>query len=289
MLKEQQLNENVNLHIRDKVNNLDPIYFKGDIDSLILHINLNGSNKHKSLVCDYSGEVKDNHTYIDTLNHYEGLYNIDADEHKQFISLFIKKDYLYTLLPKSHLSEDIFKFFESNKSGKTISNQKTNFKTQVLAWEIFNSPYDNNLDKLYIEAKALELIHTEFNILFKEKGNKQNIIKLSSQDKEAIYLAKEILSQQLHNPPSIAQLAKSVAINELKLKTGFHRFFNQTPYNISIEYRLQEAKRLLNESELNINEIALKIGYKYVQSFSNAFTKRFGVRPKELMKHRKYY
>ena len=289
MLKKEKLNENISLIIRDKIEHNNPIYFKGDLDSLSLSISLSGTSNHKSLVCDYCGEIMSNHTYLDIINHYEGHCNINADIIKQFISLDIKKDYLHTLLPQNSLSEDIFNFFEGKKSGKNISAKKTNFKTQTLAKEILNSPYNSSLDKLYIEAKALELIYTEFSTLFKEKETTKNIIKLSSQDKEAIYHAKELLSKQIHNPPTIAQLAKSVAINELKLKTGFHKYFNETPYNISLEYRLQEAKKLLKKSDMNINEIALKVGYKYVQSFSNAFVKRFGIRPKELMKSRKYY
>ena len=71
-----------------------------------------------------------------------------------------------------------------------------------------------------------------------------------------------------------------VAINELKLKIGFHKYFNTTPYNLLIEYRLQEAKRLLIASELNINEISKKVGYKYAQNFTKAFGDRFGMPPK---------
>jgi len=52
---------------------------------------------------------------------------------------------------------------------------------------------------------------------------------------------------------------------------------------------MQKAKILLKESEYNINEIALLVGYSYAQNFSNAFLKRFGIRPKEIMKTRKYY
>ena len=52
---------------------------------------------------------------------------------------------------------------------------------------------------------------------------------------------------------------------------------------------MQEAKKLLEQSEYDINEIALKTGYKYSYNFSNAFIKRFGIRPKDLMKNRKYY
>jgi len=161
-------------------------------------------------------------------------------------------------------------------------------KTQTLAYDILNSPYTNKLDKLYIESKVLELIHNELATLLSEK-DENTTIKFSKQDKEAIYHAREILLNSLSNPPSMKELAKIVAINDLKLKMGFRKFFNQTPYSISLEYRLQEAKKLLQTSEMNINEIAEHIGYKHATNFSNIFYKKFGIRPKELMKSRKYY
>ena len=193
-------------------------------------------------------------------------------------------------MPKSKLSEDIIEFFQSNKSAKRLSAKKTNFKTKTLAMEIFNSPYESTLDKLYLEAKSLELIYMEFSNFFYEKENTQNIIKLSNQDKEAIHHAKEILLQNLSNPPSIKELARMVAINELKLKVGFNKLFNQTPYSVSLEYRLQEAKKLLSQTnDYNISEIAKLVGYKYASNFTQAFYKRFGIPPKELMKNREYY
>ena len=289
MLKTEQINKHITLFKRDSIGKSKPLYCKENMNALGIHINIRGKANFQSLVCEYCGETSNGQTGIGLVNQYEGYCNIDADPNRQFIEICIKKDLLHELLPQTDLSKQIFKFFETTKTGKDISVKKTNFKTQALAKEIFNSPYTTELDKLYMEAKTLELIHTELAILFKERDNKTNIIKLSSKDKEAIYYAKEILSKRIDNPPSIAELSKSVAINELKLKTGFHKFFNETPYNISLEYRLQEAKKLLETSEYNINEIALKVGYKYVQSFSNAFYKKFGVRPKELMKSRKYY
>jgi AraC-like DNA-binding protein len=289
LLEKKQINKHITLFKRDSLGKSEPLYCKGNIDALGIHINIKGKANFKSLVCEYCGEVLNGHTGIGLVNHYEGYCNIDADPNRQFIEICIKKDLLYKLLPQTHLSKQIFKFFESAKTGKDISIKRTNFKTQTLAKEIFDSPYTSELDKLYVEVKTLELIHTEFNTLFKERDHKANIVKLSSKDKEAIYYAKEILSKRIDNPPSIAELAKNVAINELKLKMGFHKFFQETPYNISLEYRLQEAKRLLEKSELNINEISSKVGYKYVQSFSNAYLKRFGVRPKDMMKSRKYY
>jgi len=266
-----------------------PVYYKEKLDSLCLQINLKGASTHRSLVCEYTGKNLQNYTNIDIINTYEGCVSTELNKEYKFLEIFIKKKYLYDLLPKHSLSEDIFNFFESSKCGKNLSNKLTTLKSKTIANDVFNIPFSGHLKKLYFESKTLELVYEQLFPLFEEKYKIKNIIKLSEQDKEAIYYAKYILSQNLQNPPSIKELSRLVSLNELKLKIGFHEFFNETPYNLSLEYRLKEAKKLLESSEYNISEISEKIGYKYIGSFSNAFYKRFGVRPKDIMKSRKYY
>ena len=93
----------------------------------------------------------------------------------------------------------------------------------------------------------------------------------------------------MKNPPSIIELSRQVKLNEFKLKHGFKKAFNTTPYNFLLEYKLQEAKQMLKDGDMNVSEVAFELGYKQVHGFSNAFYKRFGIRPKDIMKTSKYY
>jgi len=260
-------------------------------EGIIILVNIGGERKFTSLVDEYKACPKKLHTNIDMVNGYtEGIASVPDNTNVQYISLMVKRDYLMEILPKEKEYKYLLDFFDGKTLLENLSHSKVSPRTQSLAYEILTTPYKDSLDKLYIESKVLELLHAEIKQLF-VSDNKyiKDSVKFSNQDKEAIYYAKEILSKNISNPPSIKELCKIVAINELKLKKGFHKFFNETPYSVSLEYRLQKAKQLLETSDYNINEISLEIGYKYVQSFSNAFYKRFGLRPKELMKSRKYY
>lgn len=89
--------------------------------------------------------------------------------------------------------------------------------------------------------------------------------------------------------PDLPTLAKKVAINEFKLKYGFKQLFNTTVGQMILDQRMFYAKKLLETSEYSVSEVAFYTGYKYQQSFSNAFTQFFGICPKDLMKTRKYY
>jgi len=261
-----------------------------NLEGMIIFVNLENQGGYTSLIDDLTIQPKKQHTVMGLLNgHTEGLVYYPKNANMKYLSLLLKKEYLFQILSHNNIPKPIYKFFDSKAIGQNYSHKKTNPKTQALAYEILHTPYKGNLDKLYIEAKTLELLHTEFNSLLTNNSYNDSHIKFSKQDKEAIYYAKEILLNNISNPPSLKELSYLVKLNEFKLKSGFKKFFHQTPYSISIESRLQEAKKLLEKSEFNINEIASKVGYKYTQSFSAAYLKRFGIRPKELMKSRKYY
>jgi len=291
MLKSNKLKQDITLFKRDEyiIKNTSCLY-NSDSHSLTMGIILNGNSSYESLVNGYTNRYKKGYTLIDILNKDTNLIITSKDTHKQFIGLTIKKDFLKQNLPNNNIKDELLDFLEIGKGAKNISNNKTNPKTQSLALELFHNPYTNNLEKLYTESKVLEIIYTEFtNLVQPNEIKKDTHMKFTAQDKEAIYHAREILMNNLKNPPSMKELARMIAVNDLKLKKGFHKYFNTTPHSISLEYRLQEAKRLLHNSDLNISEISQEVGYKYSQNFSNAYYKRFGVRPKELMKSRKYY
>jgi len=118
---------------------------------------------------------------------------------------------------------------------------------------------------------------------------KNTKFKLDVYDIEAIKKAKEILINNMKNPPSIVELARLVHVNEFKLKYGFKEVFNDTPYNTLLRYKLKYAADLLKKSDMNAGEVAMHIGYKSLPSFTKAFIKFHGIKPMELMKSRKYY
>ena len=270
------------------IKNQKKLYVSGSYNDLIMHFNLKGKVLHTNFLNNDISQSYERYTKINLLNKFDGLLDIPHNTHREVVLLMLEKSFLLKVLPNQKKSDDILNFFETKKISQNLYNDQMKLKTQTLAYDILNSPYTNKLDKLYIESKVLELIHNELATLLSQK-DENTTIKFSKQDKEAIYHAREILLNSLSNPPSMKELAKIVAINDLKLKMGFRKFFNQTPYSISLEYRLQEAKKLLQTSEMNINEIAEHIGYKHATNFSNIFYKKFGIRPKELMKSRKYY
>lgn len=258
-----------------------------DLEGAHFFFSIKGKGSYESLIENHIVNADELSAGIDLVQKgNKGILHFPEKTHKKSLSLFVKKEYLLKALSLNSDTEQIHEFFEKKIKIQNLKSKKINAQSMMLINQILTNPYADDLEKLLLEAKIIELLYSELKDLFNKE--KEKVI-LSKQDKEAIHQAKELLYENLENPLSIKDLAKEVGINEFKLKYGFEKIYKNTPYNFSLENRLNEAKRLLEQSEYNINEIALKVGYKYAQSFSNAFYKKFAIRPKELMKTRDYY
>jgi len=246
-----------------------------------------------SISYDYTTSKEVNHlengVVIEYKNKLNKSFTMTKNTQTKGIGLIITNSFLENNL-FSHLRDKQRLEIEKNeKKGITtlFKSSLANAKTLSLAKEIYNSPFDGMLNNIYLQSRVYEIIHNEFLSLINEKDNKQKII-LSQKDIESLHKAKKLILENKRNF-SLDELSKKTALNQTKLKYGFKQLFNTTPGNIMLEAKMYEAKKLLETSEYNVSEIAQITGYKYIQSFTRAFIKFFGIAPKELMKNRKYY
>lgn len=91
--------------------------------------------------------------------------------------------------------------------------------------------------------------------------------------------ARERLLQDLSAPPTIAELAREIGLNQLKLKRGFKAMFGTSVYALFQQHRMERARRLLRRH--SVTETALMLGYSNLSHFSTAFRKHFGVLPRD--------
>jgi len=261
-----------------------------NIESLCINIILDGELSYKDRVLDETISKTANTMFIKYFNNTHSIYEAKKDSSLRDIGVVIKGDFLKkNLLEKLYDIDKIQKDYEQDIP-TVLKKAKTNVKTSLLAKEISDSPFHGDLNEIFLQSKVYEIIFNEFSdILDKDKNkNLKKEVKLTKEDIEALYKAKALISEEKRFL-SISSLSKDVALNEFKLKYGFKKLFNTSPGNMMLDYRMVEAKKLLEGSEFNVSEIALLVGYKRVQSFTVAFKKKFGLLPKDVMKTRKYY
>jgi len=261
-----------------------------NIDGISFNFKLEGEIQYESLLSNEKHTIKENSTTINITSKENGFHTIAKNKDYKAVNIIMKKDFLEKVLPNSMFKDEVYSSLEQEYFFKTIQSKTTDLKSKLLVYELYNSPYNGKLDYLYIYSKLLELVYSELNNLSNQKSIiDQKAIKFSQYDIDALHKAKEILINNMQTPPSIKELSKIVKLNEFKLKIGFKKLFNITPYALLYEYKMEKAKELLESSEYSVNEVSQIVGYKQQQNFRTAFVKKFGILPKDIMKSRKYY
>ncbi|MEX0271504.1 helix-turn-helix transcriptional regulator [Leptolyngbyaceae cyanobacterium UHCC 1019] len=151
---------------------------------------------------------------------------------------------------------------------------------QVTLQQILQCPYQGGFKRLYLEGKVLELMALQLMQVIEQPVAACSYGALRSRDVDCIHQAREILIQNLDNPPSLLDLARQVGLNDRKLKQGFHQVFNTTAFGYLRDCRLERAQQLLMDSEISIEQVAKMVGYGDRSRFASAFRKKFGVNPK---------
>lgn len=259
-------------------------------EGLCINIVLDGSLKYTDKILDEQTNKCANSMFVKYINQSQSLFEVNKDSILKDIGIIIKGDFLQEFfLEKISNKELVLKNYEKNIS-TNFKTAQTNLKTKILAHEIFNSPYEGELHKIYLQSKVYEIVFHELSDILQVNRlkNIKKEVKLTKEDIYALQKAKSLICEKRFFL-NLPKLSKEVALNEFKLKYGFKKLFNTTPGALILEFRMLEARKLLESSELNITEISKLVGYEYVQSFTTAFKKRFNVNPKEFIKSRKYY
>jgi AraC-like DNA-binding protein len=77
----------------------------------------------------------------------------------------------------------------------------------------------------------------------------------------------------------IGELCKELAVSRTQLHRKLKALTNKSTSQVIRAIRMQEAKKLLLNSSLNISEIGYAVGYGNPSHFTQEFTKEFGEAP----------
>jgi len=131
--------------------------------------------------------------------------------------------------------------------------------------------------RLLLHAATLEFLHWHLAAL---DGCCDGCKGLNARECRLLDDARALLLQDLSVPPTIAQLAREVGMNQCKLKKAFKEYFGTTIYAMFQHERMSRAKRLLRSN--NVTETATLLGYSNISHFSAAFTNQFGYLPSQV-------
>ena len=143
---------------------------------------------------------------------------------------------------------------------------------------------DEFMKPVFLEGKAYEILTHEiqnYSDNLKGKNNKKLIRKSTV---EKVEKAVDIIKNELDVRINVYNLAKRVGLNQNSLQSGFKVLFKTSVNEYIKNYRLELAKTLLENSDLNVTEITYKIGINSRSYFSKLFKEKYGISPNDYLK-----
>jgi AraC-like DNA-binding protein len=88
-----------------------------------------------------------------------------------------------------------------------------------------------------------------------------------------------LLHARVEHPWTVAALAARVGLSRSSFAARFHQLVGEPPLQYLARWRMARAAELLEDRKLGIDEIAGRVGYESVPSFTKAFKRWQGNSP----------
>ncbi|MBD2078966.1 AraC family transcriptional regulator [Leptolyngbya sp. FACHB-17] len=201
------------------------------------------------------------------------IFKFDIHFSSAFLHRLVEDD--FGLLPA-----DLVKVLHQPSDQEFCQIGETKSVMRSILRQILECPYQGVTRRVYLEAKAIELIALRLATLG-EALQPTPTLQLKSDEIDRIYWARDILIEHLSNPPSLLALARQVGLNDHKLKTGFRACFGTTVFGYLQVERMELARSLLIDSAMRVKDVAEAVGYRKASQFAEVFKRQFGISPKE--------
>ncbi len=207
------------------------------------------------------------------------LFNLPPNS--ELFAIFISIEYFHSLF--SNDGNFLFNF-NSFKIGKPIIEPKEISTTlKIILTQLITKQTNENLRPIFIKGKVFELLSYYFSTQSNDEVDHCPYI-VNEETVTKIKLAKQLIIEEMNNPPSLPDLAKKVGLNIKKLKTDFKDFYGVPVFTFLLNHKMELAKKLLQEQQLNVNEIAVYLGYSTSSHFIAAFKRKYKITPKQFSK-----
>ncbi|RON39891.1 AraC family transcriptional regulator [Pseudomonas frederiksbergensis] len=219
------------------------------------------------------------HTLGVTLERQQGVHAIDSDRRVDF-------DTLPGVLAHTPVGVEVFS--ESDSGGEylllrldeqfarqhlpSVNHRVQSLgQSQALGWArtLRRLMLDPQPDGLALEHAALQLVG---------QASVQSDYRTPP---KAFTRVLDQIAEQFHLPLSLEQLAATYGHNELRFLRDFTRTIGLTPHAYLIEVRLQAARRMIEQTDLPLANIALDAGFAHQSHMGSAFRKHLAMTPSQ--------
>jgi AraC-like DNA-binding protein len=98
--------------------------------------------------------------------------------------------------------------------------------------------------------------------------------------RELAHDARQLLEDNLAQPPASQELACMLGVGETTLRRAFRQEFGRSMLHYLRDRRLEVARQLLRERKWQVAQVAYRVGYADPANFTHAYKARFGYPPR---------
>lgn len=165
----------------------------------------------------------------------------------------------------------------SRKSEPFLYTAPASVTAQLLSRQILDCSFAGPMRKAYLELKAMELALELLSLHFVQDSNRADAGSLHGK----VAKAWQMMCDNIEQPFSIPQVAKSVGMSESSLKRAFRAVYGDSIFSSFQRHRMCTARKLLEEGNCSVKDVAYRVGYTNSSHFSRAFSRYFGFPPKK--------
>ncbi|MEJ6624478.1 MAG: AraC family transcriptional regulator [Flavobacteriaceae bacterium] len=200
--------------------------------------------------------------------------------HSWIISVIISIKKFHSLFSQD--ADHISFLSPENNSKKYYDTAIISPNMAVVLSQILNANVHKSMQSLYLKGKVYELLSLYFN-KNEDADSEQCPFLVDEDNVRKIRKAKEIILEQMVEPPSLQALSEEIDLSLSKLKEGFKQLYGETVYGYLLTHKMEEARRMLESGKFNVNEVGLKVGYSTSSHFIAAFKKKYNTTPKKYL------
>jgi len=205
---------------------------------------------------------------------------LDLQPHSWLVSLIISIQTFHSLFSTD--TDYVTFLSEENKDKKYYKDGQITPSIAVVLNQLINANFNASVKQLYAKGKAYELLSLFFN-RNQDANIEQCPFLVDEVNIAKLKKAKDIITSNFAEPPTLKALAETIGLSLKKLKEGFKQIYGDTVYGFLFDYKMEVARKLLDTGDYNVNEVGLKVGYSTSSHFIAAFKKKFGTTPKKYL------
>ena len=161
-------------------------------------------------------------------------------------------------------------------AGATLLGRPLSDSLVRIAHETMGCPMRGVARRAFLQSKALEVLA---HVIASSAPESRQPPYLKGRDRRLIEEAAEIVRQRYSEPWTIRLLARTVGLNERKLKEGFRQVLGRTVHGHLEATRVDAAKAFLTQHDLTATDTALAVGYSNPSHFAKIFRRNTGLSP----------